>query len=86
MVEFIVELRPGWFYGDRREKPSWSTELTVEVDCQHTPDHAAMHTAFEQDFSAATPEQAVESISEATQSLEELAALSLDHWIAEGGK
>lgn len=58
-VSFLVELRPGWFYGKRTGTPSWEVEVTVEVDCQHADDHGSMHQVFERSTTASDPELAV---------------------------
>ena len=79
-VTFYLELRPGWFYGDRTDEAGW----VVEVDCQHSPDCGTMHQAFEHVGSAASLDEVIARIKEATSEVVRLAELPLADWVAMG--
>jgi hypothetical protein len=67
-VAFVVELRPAWYYGAKTGHSAWEVELSVEVDCQHSPDHGS-HTVFEQIRTEVSPEDAVAALHRATATL-----------------
>jgi hypothetical protein len=41
-VDFCVELRPSWYYGDRSPSLMWEVETEIYADCQHAVDHGSM--------------------------------------------
>jgi hypothetical protein len=83
-VTFNLELRPGWFYGDRTGEAGWVVEVLVEVDCQHSPDCGTMHQAFEHVGSAASLDEVIARVEEATSEVVRLAELPLADWVAMG--
>ena len=86
MVAFIVELRPSWYFGDRKGSPGWEIAVDVEADCQHSPDHGSMHTVFEWTRSATAVEESIACLSDATAVLDDLASRPLANWVAKGGR
>jgi hypothetical protein len=38
-VQFIVSLKPIWFFGDFPTENAWEIEAEIHADCQHTIDH-----------------------------------------------
>ena len=66
--------------GTKHEEPSrkseWVVETSIEVDCQHVPDHESMENVFNQQERRQTPECAVDELLDATR---QLAALAMDN-------
>ena len=60
-------------------------EASVEVDCQHSPDHGSMHTVFESNASASMVEEAVAALAEAVHQLDRLANEPIATWADRGG-
>lgn len=62
-VEFMVELRPGWFVGSTSGEPGWDVEATIDADCQHRTDHGGLETVFRSEVVHATdPEEAARAL------------------------
>jgi hypothetical protein len=72
VVSFIVELRPGWFFGPKTDAAAWEIELSIETDCARVPTHGR-HTVRESVRHASTPEEAARSLRHATTRIVELA-------------
>jgi len=46
-IDFGLELRPSWYFGERSSVLTWDVELAVYADCMHAVDHGYMHTVHE---------------------------------------
>jgi len=73
MVDFIVELRPSWYYGTKTGNPGFEIEVEVLVDCLHTVDHRSMHRVLGHTTTASSAQEAVQGLSDATRDLVKLA-------------
>ncbi len=83
-VCFIVELGPGWYFGQRTGRVSWIIELMAETDCQHSPDQGSMHEVHSQATEAFTVEGAFASCSEAVRILDSFTSEPVENWTAMG--
>ncbi len=83
-VDFVVELRPGWYFGECEIESAWTVELTVDIDCQHTPDHGSMHEVHRRTIKVKTVERALAAFAEVVAELESLSAKPLASWSAAG--
>jgi hypothetical protein len=72
-LALIAELRPSWCFGEKRSRPSWIAELSVEVDCGHSEDHER-HVVVEEPSSASTALAACDGLAAAVQRLRTLVA------------
>lgn len=80
-VGFLVEVRPGWYYGVASEPPNWVVELSVEADCLHELDHEAMETVYDAEVVAYSPRAAVEMLTHEVERLADLARSNPpEHW------
>jgi hypothetical protein len=81
---FHVELVPSWCSGDRSGDGAWTVEATIQVDCQHLVDHAAMEMVYERgDIRAVTPVAAAEALLRAATDLVQLGmSHPVEHWTA----
>ena len=86
MVAFIVELRPSWYFRDRKAPPGWEIEVEVEADCQHSPDHGSGHTVFDWTRSATSVKEAIAVLGEALELLDGLASRPLEEWVSKGSE
>jgi hypothetical protein len=73
---FMVELWPSWMHEEPSRKSEWVVETSIEVDCQHVPDHESMENVFNRQERRQTPESAVDELLDATR---QLAALAMDN-------
>lgn len=62
VVEFIIELRPSWFFGKRSEKLTWEIESVIQVDCSHADYHRSMHEVVTESVEATAPLDAVSAL------------------------
>jgi hypothetical protein len=81
---FLVELVPSWCSGDRSGDRAWTIEATIQVDCQHLVDHAAMEMVDERgDIRAVTPGAAADALLRAATDLVQLGrSHPVEHWTA----
>ncbi|MBK7203374.1 hypothetical protein [Candidatus Amarolinea dominans] len=81
-VDFIIELRPSWYFGERSPTLSWEIETTISADCQHAV-YRAMETVHSATLRAATAmEAAVALRTAARQLLRQGMDFPLAHWLA----
>jgi hypothetical protein len=73
---FIVDLWPSWMHEEPSRESEWVVETSIEVDCQHVPDHKSMDNVFHRQERRQTPEGAVDEFLLATR---ELAALAVNN-------
>ena len=82
-ADFCVELRPAWFYGPPTTGDAgWDVEATIQVDCQHSPDHGGMDLVWERgDIRRRTPaEAAAELLGAAGELRRQGTDYPLEHW------
>ncbi len=80
-VTFSVQLRPGWYFGEAHDPPSWVIETSVEADCLHSVDHQAMETVYQQEITTHSPRDAVMTLVQEVQRLVGTATEHpVDHW------
>ena len=88
-VDFCIELRPSWFFGDRASTVSWEIATEIYADCQHAVDHGGMHTVHEASSRAVTALEAAAALRTAARALLRRAMdFPLEHWLqlaADGG-
>jgi hypothetical protein len=83
-IAFIIQLRPGWYFGELGDRASWVVELSIEADCLHAVDHKAMETVYDSEIVAHSPTEAAETLAREVDRLIELAtAHPLEHWTAQ---
>ena len=80
-VDFCVELRPSWYFGERSPLLTWDVEASVEADCRHSADHGHMHTVNEISVRIESPIDAALKLLTAARELQKLAEISLEHWL-----
>ena len=81
-IDFCLELRPSWYFGERSSVLTWDVESTVEADCQHTVDHAHMHTVHEVSVRVESAIEAALALCSAARELQRLASeVPLEHWL-----
>jgi hypothetical protein len=80
-IAFMLELRPGWYFGRPEDRASWVVELSVEADCLHAVDHEAMETVFNAEHVSYSARDAVAMFAVRARHLTELATTHpLEHW------
>jgi len=78
---FMVELWPSWMHEEPTRTGEWVVETSIEVDCQHVPDHDSMENAFNRQERQQTPESAVDELLDATRQLAALATNNpIEYW------
>ncbi|MBK9259281.1 MAG: hypothetical protein IPM54_05540 [Polyangiaceae bacterium] len=82
-VDFRLELRPSWYFGERSSALSWFVEASVAADCSHTDDHSHMHTVHEVSVHATSAVDASTALRSAAQELKRLATdFPIEHWLS----
>ena len=82
-VDFGVELRPSWYYGDRSPSLMWEVETEIYADCQHAVDHGSMDLVHETSTRIANSKEAAAALLSQVRELLALATdFSLAHWLA----
>ena len=80
-VDFCLELRPSWYFGEKSPLLKWEIESAVEADCLHSVDHAHMHTVNEVSVRMDSPIEAALALLEASRELQRLADVPLERWL-----
>lgn len=82
-VDFYVELRPIWFYGNPDGSIGWVVEASVQADCQHVPSHSSMDTVWDRgEVTRDSPKLAVAELLEAAKELHVLGRQHAPaHWL-----
>lgn len=81
-VEFCIELRPSWYYGERSPRLTWEVETDVYADCQHANHHHGMESVYDATVCVATPLEAAAALRTAARKLLQLATdFPLEHWL-----
>lgn len=81
-VDFCVELRPSWYFGERSSTLSWEISTEIQADCQHAGDHGTMETVHQASARAVTALEAAATLRAAVRELHGRAtALPLEHWL-----
>lgn len=81
-IDFCIELRPSWFYGERSSTLSWDVETEIYADCQHGVDHAGMDSVHEALARSATAlEAAAALLGAARELLRRAKDFPLEHWL-----
>jgi hypothetical protein len=82
-VSFCVELRPGWYNGDKSDTGTWEAGAEIYADCQHKTDHRAMHLVRELPaLRKSTPKESANALLSVVQELDGLARLiPLEEWL-----
>lgn len=75
-VDFCLELRPSWHFGEMSEVLTWDIETSIEADCKHTIDCAHMHTV---DETVVRVETAIGSAKELLSAVRRLRSQAIDH-------
>jgi hypothetical protein len=84
VVEFYLELRPAWLYGNQTGEAGWCIEASVQADCQHNLDHGGMDTVWDRpETRFSTPIEAVQALAEAARELRTLAEGNpVTYWVS----
>lgn len=83
-ASFMVELWPSWMHEEPARTSAWVVETTIDVDCQHVPDHESMDTVFNRRERRQTPEGAVDALLDATHLLADLAIDNpIEYWTSQ---
>jgi hypothetical protein len=81
-IDFGIELRPSWYFGERSSALKWDVESTVAADCRHAEDHSHMHTVHEV---VVRTESAIDAAMELLNAVRELRRLAMEfpieHWL-----
>lgn len=81
-VDFMLELRPSWYFGERSSLPTWDVEFSVTADCGHAEDHSYMRTVHE---AVVRKESVIAAATEQFNAAQELRRLAkefpLEHWL-----
>jgi hypothetical protein len=81
-IEFCIELRPSWFYGEGSSTLTWEVETEIYADCQHAVDHGGMDTVHEASARSVTALEAAASLLRAARELLRHATdFPLEHWL-----
>ena len=81
-VDFCVELRPSWYYGDRSPTLSWDVETEIYADCQKAVVHPSMDLIHETSKRIANPVGAAAALLDETRELLAMATnFPLEHWL-----
>jgi len=81
-VDFCIELRPSWYFGEKSSTLSWEIETVIWADCQHSVDHHSMEDVHESSLRAATALEAATALREASRELLRLGtSFPLEHWL-----
>ena len=82
-IDFCLELRPSWYFGEKSSVLMWDIEASVEADCGHTVDHSHMHTVHEVSVRKKSAVEATLELKTAVRELQRLATeFSIEHWLA----
>jgi len=82
-VNFCVELRPSWYFGERSSTSTWEVDTAIYADCRHAVDHSSMDTVHEASMRIGTAVEAALATLAASRELLRLATeCSLEHWLA----
>jgi hypothetical protein len=85
-VDFCIELRPSWYFGERSSTTTWEIATAIQADCQHAVDHRSMHTVHEDSARALTALEAAAALHAAVRELLRLATeFPLEHWLRRAG-
>jgi hypothetical protein len=86
-VDFIVSLRPTWFYGDFPLEQGWKVEAEILADCEHNVYCGNMHCVHElPSVTSIYPMDAVTALSDITAELIKLGKEKpLDYWLQLAG-
>ena len=83
-ASFMVQLWPSWMHEEPVRNSEWVVETSIDVDCQHVPDHESMETVFSRQDRRQTPEGAVDALLEATNRLAALAMNNpIEYWTSQ---
>jgi hypothetical protein len=81
-VDFGVELRPSWYYGDRSSTLTWEVEAEIYADCQHAVDHSSMDLVHEKSKRIANSVEAAAALLDLARELLAMAtSFPLEHWL-----
>ena len=81
-VDFCVELRPSWYYGERSSTATWEIETEIYVDCQHVTDHRHMETVHKACTRAVTALEAAAALRAAVRErFRRATGCPLEHWL-----
>lgn len=86
-VDFCIELRPSWYFGERSSTTAWEIATAIQADCQHAVEHRSMHTVHERSVRALTALDAAAALRAAVHELLDLAKeFPLEHWLQRAGE
>lgn len=81
-VDFCIELRPSWYFGERSSTLRWEIATEIYADCQHAVDHGSMETAHKASARAVTALEAAAAMRTAARELLRRATeVPLEHWL-----
>src|SRR5262249_7301283 len=81
-VDFLVELRPSWYFGQRSPMLTWDVDTEIYADCHHAMDHSSMDLVHETSTRFGSAVEAARGLLNAARELSSLAMnFSLEHWI-----
>lgn len=80
-VDFCIELRPSWYFGERSSTTTWEIATAIEADC-----HCSRHTVHGGSTRAPTASEAAAALRAAVRELLRLATgFPLEHWLQRAG-
>jgi hypothetical protein len=81
-VDFCIELRPSWYFGERSSTLTWEIAAEIYADCQHAVDHRSMETVHEASARAITALEAAAALRTAARELLRHAMdFPLEYWL-----
>jgi hypothetical protein len=81
-VDFRLELRPSWYFGEKSSTLFWVIESSVAADCSHTEDHSHMHTVYEASVHSTSAVDASTALRSAALELQRIATdVPIEHWL-----
>ena len=81
-VDFCLELRPSWYFGERSPTLTWQVVTEIYADCRHAVDHCSMDTVRETSARIASSVEAAAALLTAARALQKLATdFPLEHWL-----
>jgi len=81
-VDFGIELRPTWCFGEKSSSLAWDIETTVSADCSHSNDHGGMDVVHETTVRVELAIDAVIAMRSAVDDLQRIAkGYPLEHWL-----
>jgi hypothetical protein len=81
-VDFLVELRPGWYSGHRSSTLTWEVDIEIYADCHDAVNHSSLELVHEASARFASPVEAARGVLSGARELLRLATnFSLEHWL-----